>query len=210
MYIGLFLLIPFINIVIKKVYESENRHLLWALILTSLLLTSLPTMVSRQGHVVLSRYWEMNFPVTFYLLGAYIRMYQPQLPYKYMLVSFACLSINLIISILIGWGKLVNITGAYYGVVNMVAVYILFVLLYSIKEIPCRKMVTTISVCSLNMYLFSFVTDKMLYPIFIEHFYTMQSEFLIWFTPITCCLLAMDFVCAIVLQKIINLIYRNE
>lgn len=134
MYIGLFLLIPFLNIVIKKVNDAGDKRMLYALLLTSMILTALPTMVSRQGHIVLSRYWEMNFPVTFYFLGAYIRMYLPRLSWKYIPISILLLSINLITSILIGGGKLISITGAYYGVVNMMAVYILFVILYPIKK----------------------------------------------------------------------------
>lgn len=90
----------------------------------------------------------------------------------------------------------------------MMAVYILFVILYPIKKVPGRKLITAVSLCSLEMYLISFVTDKMLYPIVMEHFYTTQAEFLIWFVPITVCLLIVDFLCAHVLQKMINLIYK--
>lgn len=59
MYLGLFLIMPFVNMVVAKVYESQNKQMMWALILTSLLLTCIPTMVSRQGHIIVSRYWEM-------------------------------------------------------------------------------------------------------------------------------------------------------
>lgn len=203
MYLGLFLLMPFVNIVIRVVYESNDKYLLWALIATSILLTSLPTIVSRQGNVFLSRYWEMNFPITFYLIGAYIKIFQPQLSWKYLLPAIFILSFDLIISVLFG-GELLNFTGAYYGLVNMAAVYILFVLFYQIKTTPCRTVITSISMCSLEMYLFSFVIDKTLYPVIIGCFYTTQSEFLFWFVPITCCLLILDYVCAKVLRQIIN------
>lgn len=134
MYIGLFLLIPFLNIVIKKVYDAGDKRMLYALSLTAMILTALPTMVSREGHIVLSRYWEMNFPVTFYLLGAYIRMYQPRLPWKYISIAIFILCMNPIICVIIGSDKLISITGAYYSIMNIVAVYILFVIFYSIKK----------------------------------------------------------------------------
>lgn len=102
MYLGLFLLMPFVNIVIRVVCESNDKYLLWALIATSILLTSLPTIVSRQGNVFLSRYWEMNFPITFYLIGAYIKIFQPQLSWKYLLPAIFILSFDLIISVLFG------------------------------------------------------------------------------------------------------------
>ncbi len=104
MYIGLFLLIPFINMIVEKVHESNNRQMLWVLIATMLLLTAIPTMVSRGGHVIVSRYWEMNFPVTFYLVGAYIRLYQPRLSWKWWPAVFVIPAINLISSELMGGG----------------------------------------------------------------------------------------------------------
>lgn len=91
----------------------------------------------------------------------------------------------------------------------MAAVYILFVIIYPIKKVPGRKLVTAVSLCSLEMYLISFVTDKTLYPIVMDHFYATQAEFLFWFAPITGCLLIVDFLCAFALQKMISLIYKN-
>lgn len=208
MYIGLFLLIPFLNIVIKKVYDAGNKRMIYAVSLTAMILTALHTMVSREGHIVLSRYWEMNFPVTFYLLGAYIRMYQLRLPWKYISIAIFILCINPIICVIIGSDKLVSITGAYYGIMNIVAVYILFVIFYPIKKVPAKKVVTVVSFSCLEMYLISFVTDKMLYPVAMEHFYTTQSKFLIWFVRITSCLLVVDFLCAFALKKMINFIYK--
>lgn len=209
MYLGLFLIMPFVNMVVAKVYESQNKQMMWALILTSLLLTCIPTMVSRQGHIIVSRYWEMNFPVTFYIMGAYIRLYRPQLSGKWLLVALCLLSISLILNIAFRGGKpLISFTGAYYNLLNVIAIYIIFVSLYSIKSFPCAAVITSISIYSLEMYLYSYMLDKIIYPVFINKLYLTQSQFLLWFILITAIVLISSYILARITRYISDFIAK--
>ncbi|MCR4616480.1 MAG: acyltransferase family protein [Clostridiales bacterium] len=88
MYLGLFLLIPFLNLVYLNL-KAKNEKLL--LIGTLLFMTSLPMLVntfrfgdaawwneprlSAQYQKLIPQWWNGFYPVTFYYLGAYLREY---------------------------------------------------------------------------------------------------------------------------------------
>ena len=91
MYIGLFLLIPFLN----KIYRGESRRVRQILILTLLVLTSLPTAMniwrltdlswwfrpgsSLEYSQLVPEFWVVLYPVTYYFIGAYLRDYPLQM-----------------------------------------------------------------------------------------------------------------------------------
>ncbi len=73
MYIGLFLLSPFINLVLDALKTPRQYACLAG---TMLLLTALPSVTHLN---VLPDYWESLYPITMYILGAGIRRFQPKL-----------------------------------------------------------------------------------------------------------------------------------
>lgn len=80
MYIGLFLLIPFINIVLHNCFENKQKSV--AFMATMIFLFSLPGTLSRKQFHLLPNYWQLCFPVLCYSIGAYIKHYQPIIRYK--------------------------------------------------------------------------------------------------------------------------------
>jgi surface polysaccharide O-acyltransferase-like enzyme len=74
MYIGLFLLAPFLNIILEKL-ESPRQYL-WFLG-TMLFLTALPSVTSIN---LIPDYWTSLYPLTLYVVGAGIRRYRPNVP----------------------------------------------------------------------------------------------------------------------------------
>ena len=68
MWIGLFLLTPFLNILWKNI--GSRRHKL-VLLLTLYLLTALPDFFNRYGLTLVPAYWEALYPVTFFYLGKF-------------------------------------------------------------------------------------------------------------------------------------------
>ena len=79
MYIGLFLLIPFLNMVLRQVFDDgQIKYLL----LTALFLTALPPLLNRGDMHLMPGFWMMTFPATFYIIAATIREYQPHLKRK--------------------------------------------------------------------------------------------------------------------------------
>lgn len=77
MYIGLFLLIPFINIVLDKVFANRQHTIMYFVVL--IILTSLPQVLDRGEYKLIPRFWEMNYPILFYSIGAAIRYFRPSL-----------------------------------------------------------------------------------------------------------------------------------
>lgn len=77
MYVGLFLLIPFINMVLENVFADRQHTKMYFAVL--ILLTALPQILDRGDYKLIPRFWEMNFPVLYYSIGAAIRHFQPTL-----------------------------------------------------------------------------------------------------------------------------------
>lgn len=68
MWIGLFFLTPFLNIVTNQLTVKRER----ALIVTLLMLTSVPLFFNRNNHTLLPGFWTYLWPVTLYFIGAYL------------------------------------------------------------------------------------------------------------------------------------------
>lgn len=76
MWIGLFLLTPFLNILWANLESKRNRIIL---IVTLFLLTAPSDFFNRYGMTLAPSYWEKAcFPLLFFFAGAYIKEYQPK------------------------------------------------------------------------------------------------------------------------------------
>ncbi len=88
MYLGLFLLIPFLNVLYNALDSRERKQLL---VLTLLVLTALPNVVNifrfdelswwlypseeQSYHQLIPQWWGSCYPITYYYLGRYLREY---------------------------------------------------------------------------------------------------------------------------------------
>lgn len=72
MYLGLFLLIPFLNILYQNIPTQK-----WKLgfVITLVVITSLPSVVNAYGMHIIPDWWTDFYPLTYYFLGSYIREY---------------------------------------------------------------------------------------------------------------------------------------
>lgn len=84
MYIGLFLLIPFLNMLWQGAQNEKNRR--W-LVLTLVALTVLPGLTN-QLHRILPQWWNDLYPLCYYFIGAYLRAYQPKVRWWAALLGF--------------------------------------------------------------------------------------------------------------------------
>ncbi len=62
MYIGLYIIIPFLNIIIKEISENKNTFIFAVLVLTCL--TAIPYCFD---------YWTIIYPINYYFIGTYIK-----------------------------------------------------------------------------------------------------------------------------------------
>lgn len=170
MYIGLFILIPFLNVLYKNLKTKKNKQYL---ILSLLAITSLSP-IFNMGKIdgtylkIIPDWWNNIYPLVYYFIGCYIKEYQITVTSKKGLIIFLLiLSIESIASFIYSYN--VHFGSGFFGGYNCIATIflasILFVLLYKTdcKKSWITKPITLISEISLDIYLFSWISDKIIY-----------------------------------------------
>jgi len=154
MYIGFALLIPFLNILYHGIDTKKKKQIL---ILIMLFITAL-----------LPLYWSCLYPFSYYLVGAYIKEYQPKFKKK----KIICLIIAIVLTeSLIAYQHCyqqmfkMDLLNNYNALPTAAVAVLLFLLFYdaNVKNKIIRFAVTDLSKCSLDIYLFSYLFDNVIY-----------------------------------------------
>lgn len=209
MWIGLFLLIPFLNILYKGLDSQKHKKVL---ILTLTALTFLPFFTNRYGMQLTPGFWKGMYPLTFYYIGAYIREYKPRprrLPTIALLLAIAFIP-GLFTMIALPGHTVVQILGDCYGIFGAALSIMVFLLLYNIS---CHNYLITnviywISLLSLDMYLCCYMFDALLYPWFKEQFFLDQSSFGFYFFIIVPVVLLMSAALSLVKRILFSSVSR--
>lgn len=209
MYIGLFLLIPFLNMVIRQVFDNGQAKYL---LLTALFQTALPPLLNRGNVHLVPGFWMMTFPLTFYIIAAAIREYQPHLKRKFLwfigaLLIYGIAPVSRYATLRLG-GVDFSFSASYYSLVNTAATVIVFLLLYDINEVPTwiKKACTFVASIAFEMFLWSYMFDKLVYPFVMERYYVSQPEFIIWFVPIVASVFVLSMVTAYIYKRLSDLL----
>jgi surface polysaccharide O-acyltransferase-like enzyme len=75
MWIGLFLLIPYLNILYSNITQKQKLLLIGTLYL----MTAFPDLLNRYNMHLVPDFWKQCFPLTFYFIGSYINEYKPKI-----------------------------------------------------------------------------------------------------------------------------------
>lgn len=191
MYLGLFLLMPFLNLAFNGL---ETRRQRLVLIGSFFVLSHLPTLLNFRIQL-LSVWWKNLYPVTYYFTGAYLAEYRPRLPAKKALGLLAALLPLSVLSARFAYGASgAHLIGMTYdhGAVYAVSLAC-FVTLYTLKtaHLPARlaAFIGWVSRLSFGAYLLSWVSDGLLYPVFIRLVPAFEAR-LPWALPVTALSLA--------------------
>ena len=170
MYIGLFLLIPFLNIIYHNLKTKKHKQIL---IITILFLSSLPytlynLKVLNTRIDVLPMYWKEIYIIGYYYIGMYIREYQPKI--NKILNILLILLVTIIQSLfmyVLAFNSTIEKTLIldYNSIFTFIIGVLIFVLLYDIntnKEV-IKKPIEVISNTTLEIYLFSYMFDIITY-----------------------------------------------
>lgn len=176
MYIGLYLLIPFINIIYNELKTKKHKQLL---ILTMITLTSAPFLFNIK-YQVLPDWWCSAYPITFYFIGNYLSEFSINIKKIYL---FAVLVLTLIFETMVTAIACNNEVFSspldnYAALPTLIAATIVFILLLDVK-VPdnyISRIVKSISDVSLSMYLVSWIFDKLTYKVLNDNFTTMQEK----------------------------------
>lgn len=188
MYLGLFLLIPFLNIVYNALPSQKSK--IW-LILTFVILTSLPSVLniynltsfdwlalpssSTTMNKILPSWWQEIYPITYYYIGCYLSEYGLKIRKSLNLLLIALSTI--ISGTFCYWRsyKTKFIWGSWCGyqsLFNVVLTILVFAFIINTNfdKMPSglAKFFQKISGLCLGGYLVSWIFDKALYPTLLE------------------------------------------
>ena len=205
MWIGLFLLTPFLNILWKNIGTRHHKHIL---LLTLYLLTALPDFFNRYGFTLAPAYWEFTYPVAFFFMGVYIREYNPIIPLKWLVAAIVgiCLVNPTINIILFHHRPMLHLIGDSNGLFGMPLAALFFLLTYKLdfSNNCVRAMLAKISVLSLDMYLFSWIFDQIIYPFAAPYMPDMHSlSILIYYITVISTIFILSF-CSAYIKDLVS------
>ncbi|MEQ2528570.1 acyltransferase family protein [Bacillaceae bacterium CLA-AA-H227] len=209
MYIGLFLISPFLNILFKNI---PTRKIKLVLIGILLLITSLPNFLNTyiSNKIFFSAdYWVQMYPITYYFIGSFLKEYQIRINKSFGIIIFVILSI---IEVWIEFfyakgGNIVFATGSYPSLIIVFQSIIFFLIFYDldVKYKVFKKLFALISILSLDIYLASFITDKIVYGYFLDKHSNYTQQILFFYAPV---LVVSTFILAFSLAVIRNKLIR--
>lgn len=213
MYIGLFLLTPFLNMIHKSL-NSAKDYKIFLLILITLtgfpaFFNSLATQTSVFKALSFSDWWTKIYPITYYFIGAYIKKYPVKLNKKITALSLGLvIMLETALTVLYSWNKtFVNVIGD-YGSILIVAEAVLFFLIFydaKIENEPISKMLRTISVLSLDLYLCSYISDKLVYVFLMKNIFKSQQQIMFYFIFAVTASFSIAFIIAFLRYKAVRL-----
>lgn len=211
LYVGLYLLIPFFNLIYNNLADKKQKTLL---ILILVFLTALPSITNIFGFNLIPVFWEEMYPVTYYFIGAYLCEYKDEIKLS-ALASFVLYILVLLaggsfvyffvqnkffydVGLFVDWGNILNTTSS--------TLLFLFLLKCDFSRLPnpLCKVAETISLVSLQLYLVSWIFDTVVYFQF-NMKYAFFSEKLLRF-PIP---IVMVFIPSFIIAIIIHFIYKG-
>lgn len=193
MWIGLFLMAPFINLLYKAIPSRKMKQ--W-LILILFLLTAPPDFANRYGMYLFPAFWEHMYPVMFYLAGCYIREYRPKFPkWKLTLCILGIIVTEPLFNLAVSHPTYIQILGDRNGIACVPLAILLFLSFYDVRLSSSRARLAfeTISLRSLDIFLCSSIFDAAIYPFFKSRFYENQPQFGIYALAIIPCIFLLSF-----------------
>lgn len=181
MWIGLYLLTPFLNLLYKAIPTQKQKQIL---LITLYTLTALPDLFNRYNFHLVPGFWQSVFPLTYFFIGSYIREYEPELKGRKGVWAIAAIlgicAINPIFNLLfVREHTMIQIAGSSHGVFGTIVAVLTFLLLYKInlKNVWTKSILTRISLLSLDMYLCCYIFDRLFYPYFLDRYFINQAQF---------------------------------
>lgn len=204
MWIGLYLLIPFLNILFNNLPNKKTALLLLA---TLYLLTIVPSTTNRFGFHLLPDKWTAIWPALCYYIGAYIKKFNPSFKRQYLIafIIICCIIEPLLNFLLFPHHDYVFVIGTGLLIYPVMAAFFLLVYQTNVNYRFFRGLLIKISNLTLNMYLFLALFDMLCYQHFMK-LYESQQQFGIYFLLFVPLLFVMAFVASIILDYLIKVL----
>lgn len=178
MYIGLFMLAPLLNVALNTLDQKKLSVLLGSLIFVIALPATFNPLfnnIHKISYLYFPDWWQGIYPILYYFIGAYIAKYKIEIRKS---ICFAVVAILILLQtglqMLLNLYRFNNWAMTDYSSLFVIAESLaLFLLLYSsnVKSPFLEKTVKCISILTLEIYLFSNITDSYIYPYVFSHFF---------------------------------------
>lgn len=212
MYIGIFLLIPFLNILYDNLKTKKNKQYL---IITLIIMTSLYPIINyiKINNIkldIIPNWWNGLYPLLYYFIGCYINEYKIKINKKKGLLAFiSIIIVETFITYLYSYNNLFdsNFFNGYSSLQTVILSTILFLLVYNIKTDNIRiiKIVSSVSLLSFDMYLFSYIVDKIVYGK-LDNYFKTPIEYLKLYPLV----IIIIFSCSYLLSYIKDFIFKRK
>jgi len=209
MYIGLFLFIPFLNILYNNLESKKHKQLLIIILLLSCSFCPVINFIKIDGVYlnVIPDWWTGIYPFIYYFIGCYIGEYKIKVNKTKLFLFGFCLCIfvafavyNYNLNKYFSW----SFFWSYNSIFTIVLSVIFFLLLYDvdINNKIINKFITSVSKLSLDIYLFSYLVDRFTYQYLNNYLHT-PIEYLKYIIPI----ILFVFIVSYLLSYIKNLLF---
>lgn len=217
MYIGLFLLIPFLNILYDSLNTKRKKQILILSLISMCSIYPIINYINIDGVKleIIPDWWSKIYPFIYYFIGAYINEYKIEINKKKGIIIFILiLLIETILSYIYNYNNKFSsdFLGGYNSLQTIVISTIFFLLLYkvNIKNKITLKIITNISKLSLDIYLFSYIIDLIIYKN-LNLYLTTPEQYLKYMVPIILTIFILSYLLAYIkylifktAKKIIN------
>lgn len=192
MYIGLFLMVPFLNLIFNNLKNKKEKRIL---LITFSILTGLPGLFNYMPilfygtKLILFPEWWINiWPVTYYFIGCYIYEFRPSLNKVLAVFLLVCIVVvETILTFYFSFGsKFAGVIGDYTSISVMIVAFLFFIIFYDIEiksSIVCKG-ISLIASLSLDIYLSSFMVDRFIYRYVMSHVFKSNYQIIYYFIPI--------------------------
>lgn len=205
MYIGLFLMCPFLNLIYNNLKTKKEKKILLG---TFLLITAAPQVVNNYIEF-LPNWWISIYPITYYFIGCYLREYKLNISCKKIaLLSFILFIINGTFNYYRSYNTIFNcgVWQEYSSLLIVIQASLFFAfftnLNYSKLSIKMSKMLTKISELCFGAYLLSWLFDKIFYKLLNNAVSDMALR--LNYFPL---IVPTIFICSLCLSFVINIIH---
>lgn len=181
MWIGLFLLAPFLNIWYRAL---PSRNMKKNLIVILFLLTAPVDFLNRYDMYIWPAFWEQTYPIMFYFIGCYVREYSPEFNrIKLGLLILCILLIAPLFNTIVSHPTYLHIIGDRNGIFIAPLSILIFLCFYNlnVSNSLTKDVFKCISLRSLDIFLCSATLDALIYPWFRANFFENQSQYLKWY-----------------------------
>ncbi len=182
LYLGLFLMIPFLNLIWNNLPDKKAKY---ALLATSFALSILPSLLN-QFLQLYSLWWTRLYPLCYYFLGAFLREYLPDRKLRRVPSGLAA-SVLLFAAFDLFFYRnraqaMIAVAYENYQVFTVSVLLFLSLLALPQPSGPAARGFTLVSRLSYGMYMLSWIPDNVLYPRLIARFPVHEARY-VWMLP---------------------------